>query len=215
MHAITLKKIGYQVHVLERNETAALESQAAGIRAGPEVHDFLTQYTRSPLDYAITTHKVELMDSEGQVVQEVPSSQPLRLTTWKIVYDMLKHALLDNTDGHQVATYQTRHVVQEVEQAGEKMEVTVMNLETGSFMSMISDLVIASDGAHSAIRKKLCPEVTPQYVGYVTWRGRVPETAVSASTREVLKDRCVILRVDGGYQISYENSRSKFGLDSY
>lgn len=41
MHGIILKKSGFQVHVLERNASEALESQAAGIRVGPEIYDFM------------------------------------------------------------------------------------------------------------------------------------------------------------------------------
>jgi 2-polyprenyl-6-methoxyphenol hydroxylase-like FAD-dependent oxidoreductase len=206
MHGIILKKMGFRVHVLERSASDILNSEAAGIRAGPEIHDFIQQHVPSPLDYSVTAQMVEIMDGEGNIIQKLPPQHPLRLTTWKIVYDMLKNALLQSIDGQQVAIYKTRQLVQNVEQSQEKIRVTVMDLETGTSMAIEGDLVVAADGAHSAIRKKLCPEVNPQYAGYVTWRGRVPEEAVSSRTREVLRDRCVILRVEGGYQISCVNS---------
>lgn len=82
------------------------------------------------------------------------------------------------------------------------MSVTVLDLETDTTTAMDGDLVIAADGAHSAIRRKLCPGVVPKYAGYVTWRGRVAESALPSKTREVLRDRCAILRVEGGYQLS-------------
>jgi 2-polyprenyl-6-methoxyphenol hydroxylase-like FAD-dependent oxidoreductase len=142
------------------------------------------------------------MDSKGNVVQKLPSQYALRLTTWKIVYDLLKSALLEHTEKTQNATYKTRRVVQDIKQAGEKVKATVLDLDAGTTAPVESDLLIAADGAHSVIRRKLCPEVIPQYAEYVTWRGRVPESAVSEATRDVLRDRCVILRVPGGYQIS-------------
>lgn len=208
MHGIILKENGFKVQVLERSATEVLDSEAAGIRAGPEVHGFIEQHVRKRFDYAVTAEKVEIVDRDGNVVDELSFPDPLRLTTWKIVYDMLKGALLEAVDGQQVATYQTRQAVQDVQQVGKKVEVKVMDLESGTSTSIESDLVIAADGAHSAIRKKLCPEVTPQYAGYVTWRGRIPETAVYSQTREALRDRCVFLRVGGGYQISCVTSTS-------
>jgi 2-polyprenyl-6-methoxyphenol hydroxylase-like FAD-dependent oxidoreductase len=202
MHGIILKKMGFKVRVLERNASNALNSEAAGIRAGPELHDFIQQHVRSPPDYSVTAEVVEIMDGKGNVVQRIPAQDPLRLTTWKIVYDMLKSGLLESVDGQPPATYETRQLVQNIEQSGEKIEVRIQDLEKGTSRVIESDLVIAADGAHSVIRRKLCPEVKPQYAGYVTWRGRVPEEAVNSRTREVLRDRCVILRVEGGYQIS-------------
>lgn len=202
MHGIVLKKKGFQVHVLERCAPEALESEAAGIRAGPEVYDFIEEHVQSPPEYFIRAQMVEVMDGEGNVVQKIPPQAPLRLTTWKIVYDLLKDALLRTGDGKEIATYKTRRVVQDIEHAGEKVNVSILDLATDTTTVIGSDLVIAADGAHSAIRRKLCPEIVPQYAGYVTWRGRVPESAVSTKTREVLQDRCAILRVEGGYQIS-------------
>lgn len=210
MHGIVLKKTGYEVHVLERSATDALESEAAGIRVGPEVHDFIQQHVQPSSDYFVTAEMVQIMDGEGSVVQKIPPQQPLRTTTWKIVYDLLKSALLETLANEQVATYKTRQVVQDVEQIGEKVKVTSLDLDTGTISSIESDLVVAADGAHSAIRRKFCPEVIPRYAGYVTWRGRVPESAVSPKTREVLRDQCVILRVEGGYHISCVHSNNTY-----
>jgi 2-polyprenyl-6-methoxyphenol hydroxylase-like FAD-dependent oxidoreductase len=154
----------------------------------------------------VTAQIVEIIDSKGNIIQKLPPQHPLRLTTWKIVYDMLKNTLLQSIDGQQVAIYKTRQLVQNVEQSQEKIRVTVIDLEKGTSMAIKGDLVVTANGAHSAIRKKLCPEVKPQYAGYMTWRGRVPEEVISSQTREVLQDRYVILRVKGGYQISCVNS---------
>jgi 2-polyprenyl-6-methoxyphenol hydroxylase-like FAD-dependent oxidoreductase len=202
MNGIVLKNMGYKVRVIERSASQALQSGAAGIRAGLEVHGFIEQYVRNPPDYATSTELVEVMDDHGAIVQNVPLQEPMRLSTWKIVYDMLKGALLDNNDGKPTATYQTRQSVQSVENAHEKFLVVVCDLETDTCTTLESDLIVAADGAHSTIRNKLCPGTSPRYAGYVNWRGRIPETAVSAKTREVLQNRLVILRVDGGYQVS-------------
>jgi 2-polyprenyl-6-methoxyphenol hydroxylase-like FAD-dependent oxidoreductase len=79
MHGIILKKMGFKVHVLERNASDALNSEAAGIRAGPELHDFIQQHIRSPPKYSVTAEVVEIMDGEGNVVQRIPAQDPLEI----------------------------------------------------------------------------------------------------------------------------------------
>lgn len=61
----------------------------------------------------------------------------------------------------------------------------------------IADLVLAADGASSTIRKLLVPEVERKYVGYVAWRGTVPETELSPRAREVLIDKFTFYHTDG------------------
>ncbi len=203
MNAIVFKNLGYRVHVLERSAPHALKSEAAGIRAGPEVHAFLERYVPDlHPDYAIAAKSVEIMDAKGDVTKKFPPNVPLRLTTWSAVYDMLKGALLSDCGGTPLATYQTRQLVRGVKEDGEKLLVDFCDLNTDSSKLLEADLVIAAEGAHSAIRKTLCPNKPLQYAGYVSWRGRVPETALSTTAREALQNRCVVLRVEGGYQIS-------------
>ncbi|MDQ4063889.1 MAG: hypothetical protein M3122_08400, partial [Actinomycetota bacterium] len=38
------------------------------------------------------------------------------------------------------------------------------------------DLLVGADGTHSTCRRLLLPEVTPEYAGYVAWRGLVKES---------------------------------------
>lgn len=181
-----------------------MQSQAAGIRAGPELHSFLEEYVPNLKDYAITADVVEIMNKQGQVVQNIPPKVPLRLTTWKAVYDMLKMTLLREIEDEPLAIYQTRQSVEDFHVVGETVTLTVLDLKMDTVWHIDADLVIAADGAHSKIRESLCPEIIPRYVGFLSWRGRIPEMALSEETRNALKRRCAVLRVDGGYQISYE-----------
>jgi 2,6-dihydroxypyridine 3-monooxygenase len=51
-----------------------------------------------------------------------------------------------------------------------------------------ADLVVFADGISSTGRRRLLPEVTPRYSGYVGWRGTVPEGEVSSRTHDLLHD---------------------------
>ena len=203
MNAIMLRNLGFAVHVLERSAPEALESQAAGINAGPEVHAFIETYIpHYPANYAIALDSVKFMDREGNITKSMTPNNPLRLTTRKAVYRMLRDALLVTRDAMPPATYQTKQQVHRVQQEGDKMIVSFQDLKINSNKTIKADIVIAADGAHSILRNLVLPGIIPEYAGYVTWRGRVPETALSEVTREALKNQTVFLHVDGGYAIS-------------
>jgi 2-polyprenyl-6-methoxyphenol hydroxylase-like FAD-dependent oxidoreductase len=204
MTALVLHSLSYSVHVLERNSPQTLQSQAAGIRAGPELHSFIETYVKNfDQNYAITPDAFEMVKQNGELEMKLPPGDPLRLTTWKRVYDMLKGALLEEREDVVRAVYKTNSKVEELKYEGEKVSVIYRDLENDRVESLEADLVIAADGAHSTIRKLVSKDtVTPKYAGYVTWRGRVPESEVSAETREAMQNRCVVMRVEGGYLIS-------------
>jgi 2-polyprenyl-6-methoxyphenol hydroxylase-like FAD-dependent oxidoreductase len=204
MTAILLKSHSYNVHVLERSDAAALQSQAAGIRAGPQVHAFIAKYIRNYPTYFTTTDKAEIVDKKGDVVTVIPAKDPLRLTTWRRLYEMFKRELLtdDEDNGKADARYETGKRVEGVIDVGDKMMVTYCDLKSDTVHSVHVDFVIAADGANSKVRSILPPGSAPQYVGYVTWRGRVPENIVSTETRDALKGRCVLMRVERGYLVS-------------
>jgi 2-polyprenyl-6-methoxyphenol hydroxylase-like FAD-dependent oxidoreductase len=42
-----------------------------------------------------------------------------------------------------------------------------------------ADLLIGADGAWSAVRQQVLPDIHPTYAGYVAWRGLMPEKALS------------------------------------
>lgn len=52
-----------------------------------------------------------------------------------------------------------------------------------------ADMVLAADGPSSTIRKLLTPEVERRYVGYVAWRGTVPEAEVNETLEKTFVDK--------------------------
>jgi len=84
--------------------------------------------------------------------------------------------------GGTFAVYETGKLVESVRGVGNNMSVTYWDLEDQSSNILAADIVIAADGVHSTVRKTLFPDLTPEYAGYVTWRGVVPENKVSENT---------------------------------
>jgi hypothetical protein len=68
-----------------------------------------------------------------------------------------------------------------------QMVLTVRHRGTQAVSKAKADLVIAADGASSSIRARYLAAHDRHYVGYVTWRGTVPESKVSEATLETLK----------------------------
>lgn len=204
MTALVLRSANYTVRILERNSTEVLQSQAAGIRAGPELHAFLEKYVEDlDVEYCATATCFEIVKTNGDLEMKLPTPTPLRLTTWKMVYDMLKRAVGAGREGGAEVKYETGKKVEDVKYKGGKVKVVVRNLENNETESLEADLVIGADGAHSNVRKIVMENVVmPKYAGYVTWRGRVAEGDVTEETRTALQRRCVTMRVEGGYMMS-------------
>lgn len=67
--------------------------------------------------------------------------------------------------------------------------------------TMTSDLVIVADGQNSVVRQKLLKEDgEPPFVGYIVWRGTVPEQDVSERTKRLFGDhRFNVFAMSKGY----------------
>jgi 2,6-dihydroxypyridine 3-monooxygenase len=61
--------------------------------------------------------------------------------------------------------------VSHVEQQGSQVSAT-LNGER----KVTSDLLLAADGANSALRHRFVPDAAPNYAGYVAWRGTLDES---------------------------------------
>lgn len=186
--------------MLEKSSADRLQSQAAGLSAGADVQRFISEYIKPKDPYAKTSGSVEVVNLEGGVVNAIPSKDPYHLTTWSVLYNLLKTHLLQ--DEAHLAKYETDKWVREVRPNSHNMTVVYSDVKSEALNELRADLVIAADGAHSAIRETVIPGSPPQYVGYVTWRGAVPATAVSEASRKVLQERILIFRTDRGYTLS-------------
>lgn len=65
---IALKSLGHNVTILERNPTALLHDQGAGIVAGGDTLAFFKRYVRSDRPLAVTSYKRQYLNKNGDVV---------------------------------------------------------------------------------------------------------------------------------------------------
>lgn len=60
--------MGHDVTILERNPTALLHDQGAGIVAGGDTLAFFRHYVRSDRPLAVSSYKRQYLDKEGRVI---------------------------------------------------------------------------------------------------------------------------------------------------
>jgi len=117
-----------------------------------------------------------------------------KMTSWDLLYFVLRAcfdgmesvycAVPEKLEGEGEAAYEYgRKVVDVKEEEGGGVRVEFED-EEGKKDSAVADLVIAADGPSSTIRKLLMPDVERKYVGYVAFRGTVPENEASKLLRD-------------------------------
>lgn len=190
------------MRVLEKSPASVLQSEAAGLRAGPDVQRLINEYVQPAQPYATTSTVVNVIDVQGALINVVPSNDSMHLTTWSLLHGMLKSSLLKEGSAASVATYETDKLVEDVKYDGGKVTVAYSDTKTGISNVLNADLVISADGGHSKIRETVLPGLSPKYVGYVTWRGAVPESAISEASRKSLQNKVLLFRTERGYTIS-------------
>ncbi|TVY21096.1 2,6-dihydroxypyridine 3-monooxygenase, partial [Lachnellula arida] len=204
LHAIVFKHLGHNVHVLERSPQYLLRSQAAGLRAGPDVSKFIDKYVK--LDESnsmwMASQLLETVDVDGGVISSFPPTDVMLLTTWSLLYDLLKTNLL-KVEATLPVTYETGKIVRDVKYHGNEITVAYSDATTKISNVLRADLVIAADGGHSTVRTTVLPDLRPKYAGFVTWRGVVPETSVPEATRQALRKKTLMFRTATGYTVSY------------
>lgn len=201
LHAIIFKHLGHHVHVLEKSSEALLQSQAAGLSVGPDVQKLINEYINPDKPYTKTSSLLEIVNIKGDVINTLSSGDVTHITTWSVLYNLLKSSFLE-AGTVSLANYETDKHVQDVSYDGTKVAVAYTDTAAGTSNVLQADLVIAADGGHSAVRKMLIPGLEPRYAGHVTWRGAVPVSAISEASRLVLQDRIILFRTVRGYCLS-------------
>lgn len=195
---------GHDVVLLER-AVQALDGRGAGIVTHPQLLGALKR-AGVPADAAlgISVRRRVALDAQGAIIAS--REQPQLLTGWGHLYALLKAAF-------PASQYRTAISVERVEQTA--TGVTAHTAE----QSFTGDLVIASDGLRSTIRRQFEPETIPLYAGYVAWRGVCDEAALSERTRATLFDHFGFGLPEGeqiiGYPVTGANNESAHGKRRY
>lgn len=172
--ALVLRDLGCDVTVYERSP-AELEQRGAGIGFLPDSYRYLVERAGADLDEisAVTNH-IRYLARDGSILHEAP--HVYRFSSWNTVYRGLLAAFGPDR-------YRLGSEVMSFESSDGHVDVTLADWST-----LRADLLVCADGIGSPARRRLLPDVRPEYAGYVAWRGMVPERQLNGKVMDVLGD---------------------------
>lgn len=186
MCGIMLKHHGHNVTILEKEISDERHGYDTGIKIGPDVHDFLNKHCHVSREFTITCKAPVKFNIEGKPKHE--HSQTMTSTNWSLFmrilranFDGIPLEAVPSASKSEQGNVTFRHGAKavDIEEVGSNLQVRFEDAINGGMHSVTSDLVIVADGSTSSLRKKLLPGVERRYSGYVSWRGTVPEDAVT------------------------------------
>lgn len=177
--ALLLRDLGHDVDVLERSPVP-LEQRGAGIGLMPETARYLVERAGVALnDISTTTDHIRHLDRNGVVTHD--HLHTYYLSSWNTIYRQLLQAFGRDR-------YLLNHEVADLHQDDAQVDVYLGERGTESQHIDTYDLVVCADGVGSRFRRTFLPRSTPQYAGYVAWRGMVPEADLPADVTNALGD---------------------------
>ncbi len=191
--AIELSRAGFEVVLFERSGEE-LKDRGAGIGIPPTTIKTLVErdLIGADLPYFNAKNFVRRWRTEadrryGYLAWEQPTA--MLLMNWGMLYRHLRARV-------PAGVYRTHHRVESLNNSPTGVQVALANGTQENF-----DLVICADGYMSLGRRTLHPGVTPNYAGYVLWRGGFREAEIAE--REVLASGVHALGYPGGHGIFY------------
>lgn len=198
MHGIMLRRQGYNVHVLEQ-ESGDREAHMAGVGAAADVLQFLQKYDVVDQPLGIPSECLQSLDTHGKITPFLKATRVL--TSWDALYYRLRANFEETgnryyrfpTDCKGTREGQSSVLegkrVKDISVNDGRVFVVVQDLETSEETMMQTDMLIGADGANSTVRRIFMPHAAsrPQYSGYVAWRGVVPESDISETTRKIFQ----------------------------
>lgn len=165
--AVALRQAGHDPVVYERTERGRMEDRGAGIIAHPEMLTYLEEQGIADWDEIAThTPRTHHIDRDGRPIDT--EGLATYTTSWSTVYRALRDVLPDDT----------YRMGREVVGVSQRDGSVTAEFDDGE--SVTGDLLIAAEGYRSSTREQYLPERTPEYAGYVAYRGVVPEQEVPA-----------------------------------
>jgi len=202
-----LKHHGYNVTILEQDTLNFRPGYDAGISLRGEAGAFLKAHDRVGREMTI----------EGRPADDQPIPQrglTLRNTSWGLLIRVLRANFDGLTseavpvapatrEGDGAAIFKNCARVTDVTEIGEKMQVQFDNVRDGTTTSLSADMVVVADGSTSSTRRALLPEVDRRYLGYMCWRGTVPEELMEEKWNKKYSGKTTFEIMNESYVIIY------------
>lgn len=190
---LALYGLGADVDVFEQNPGTMVGNsnvtRGAGIVVQQELLSLLRRHNAPPLPSTSCTQRRYLEPGGGNGQTQ---SMPQSFTSWEAIYITLRAAFPETR-------YHIGAAMEGFENRAGGVGVDIVGRGR-----MDANLLICADGAQSATRRRLLPEVVSRYAGYIAWRGTVDETAAPAELARFFDDTFTFSEArSGGHMLVY------------
>lgn len=158
---VALHGAGFDVQVHERHP-GPMETRGAGIVVQGELLQLLRENGAPPLPTTSCSIR-RYLDPQGGDGHVERASQAF--TSWEAIYGTLRATL--PADRY--------HMSSEVSDFEEHLSGSPILVASEGQSRIEVDVLVCADGAQSGSRRRLLPDVTSSYAGYVAWRGTLNE----------------------------------------
>jgi 2,6-dihydroxypyridine 3-monooxygenase len=187
--ALVLRDNGWDVDVFERS-SALLESRGAGIISHPITLRYATEFAGYGLDdLSIKPVWCRYVNDQGKVVSERPCH--FRVNSYGTLYRTLLQAF------GMERLHLGRSIVGFHEE-GSQVKVFLSDNDIKT-----ADLLVCADGINSTARKLMVPDASPEYAGYVAWRGTVGKENLGGETFKALQEAITYHLMTDGHLLAY------------
>ena len=180
-----LRAIGWQVDIYERSPHE-LDSRGGGIVLQPDVV-MAFQKVGIPRDaLGVVANERYYLQCDGRI-ERMPMRQTL--TSWNLLYSLMRRQFPDEH-------YHQGKVLTQVQPDEATAIFADGTRETG-------DLLIGADGPTSTVRQQLLPIHTPEYAGYVAYRGLIDESDLEPEAAKIFTERFVFYDFPNSHILAY------------
>jgi len=187
---VALHGAGFDVQVYERHP-GPMETRGAGIVVQGELLQLLRNNGAPPLPTTSCSIRRYLDPDGGDgQVQRAPQA----FTSWEAIYTTLLATLPADR-------YHMGSMLSDIEeQEGGRLISAAINGKE----RIEADVLVCADGAQSANRRRLLPDVASSYAGYVAWRGTLDEADAPAELVRFFDDTFTFCEArSGGHILVY------------
>jgi len=193
---VCLRAAGWRVSIFERSQ-GVMDDRGAGIVLQSEMLNLLEGLKLATCaDIAVESRERQYLNKSGGIRSKeggIHSSRPSRqfMTSWGALLNSLRRRFPD----------EDYHAGFKLIRFCAKESRLVAEFENGR--EGTGSLLVGGDGAWSTVRQQMLPELSPEYAGYVAWRGLLSENAVPTALLETFLDKFTFFEMPGSHILCY------------
>lgn len=191
-----LRSIGWQVDIYERS-AHDLDSRGGGIVLQDEVIIALKKAGIATGELGVDAIERYYLSVEGDIDR---MAMRQTLTSWNILYTLMRRHFPDEHYHQGKVLKAVQSETNNSDTIKNSPKVTAIFVD-GSHDT--ADLLIGADGPNSTVRKQLLANYTPEYAGYIAYRGLVDEGNLQPEFANIFTERFVFYSFPNSQILAY------------